>query len=297
MLNMRNTILIFIFLFAFVVIPFSTQAQTPQEMLNQYISELQKNPNDNALREKIIKHVQTMKPAPAIPEEAKKYMARGKAAFKGAKEINDFNDAASEFQKALLAAPWLAEGYYNLGIVQDKAGQHNAAKQSLKLYLAAAPNAPDAEKVKELIYEIDYRQEKAAKESSPAVIAEKKQKEDDEFIKKLNGVRFVTERQGCCYLTFDIQGNKVTSGYVCIGNASVCQSGAGWQYTDESTLHGREFTFGANNHPNYQCCPRENCKYVEDMIKSETKGKISNDGYTITTRNTCGETKTYRRER
>jgi len=43
------------------------QAQSPQETLNQYISDLQKNPTDYALREKIIKHVQTMKPAPAIP--------------------------------------------------------------------------------------------------------------------------------------------------------------------------------------------------------------------------------------
>jgi len=31
------------------------QAQSPQEILNQYISDLQKNPNDNALREKIIR--------------------------------------------------------------------------------------------------------------------------------------------------------------------------------------------------------------------------------------------------
>ncbi len=45
----------------------SVYAQTPQETLNQYISDLQKNPDDYALREKIIKHVQTMKPAPAIP--------------------------------------------------------------------------------------------------------------------------------------------------------------------------------------------------------------------------------------
>ncbi len=42
------------------------QAQSPQQTLNQYISNLQKNPNDYALREKIIRHVQAMKPAPGV---------------------------------------------------------------------------------------------------------------------------------------------------------------------------------------------------------------------------------------
>ena len=36
--------------------------------------------------------------------------------------------------------------------------------QNLKFYLIAAPKAADTEKVKELIYEIEYRKEKAAKD-------------------------------------------------------------------------------------------------------------------------------------
>lgn len=60
----------FVLFMLLMIVPIgSLHGQTPQETLNQYISELQKNPNDNALREKIIRHVQTMKPAPAIPEE------------------------------------------------------------------------------------------------------------------------------------------------------------------------------------------------------------------------------------
>lgn len=53
------------------------QSADAQETLKQYISDLQKNPNDYALREKIIRLVQTMKPAPVVPEEAERYMARG----------------------------------------------------------------------------------------------------------------------------------------------------------------------------------------------------------------------------
>jgi len=143
--------------------------------------------------------VQTMKPAPAVPEEAKRHLVRGKAAFKGAKEARDFNDAADEFKKALLYAPWLAEGYYNLGVIQDKASDYDDAMKNLKFYLIAAPKAPDAEKVKELIYEIEYRKDKAAKDKEAASrkVAEDKRAQQEaaarkqaEFLGRINGARY-----------------------------------------------------------------------------------------------------------
>jgi len=193
----------------------AAHAQSPQQTLTQYISDLQKSPNDYALRERIIKHVHTMRLAPVIPEEAKRYLVRGKAAFKGAKEARDFNDAAEEFKKALLYAPWLAEGYYNLGIIQDKAGLYADAMQSLKFYLMVAPNAPDTEKVKELIYEIEYRQEKAAKESSPTAIAAKQQNKAEEFFQRIIGARYVWHVNWVDYeetYSVDIYGDKVVFG-------------------------------------------------------------------------------------
>jgi tetratricopeptide (TPR) repeat protein len=153
-----------------------SQGSNPNETLSQYITDLQKNPNDNALREKIIKLALTLNPSPAVPEEAERFMARGIAAIKGAKGPSDFADAVAEFQKAALAAPWLANVYNNLGIAQDKAGQYAEAISSLKLYLLAAPFANDADEVKSLIYEIEYRQEKAAKEFS-----EEELKKEDEY--------------------------------------------------------------------------------------------------------------------
>jgi tetratricopeptide (TPR) repeat protein len=130
------------------------------------VGQLQKSPDDQALREKIIELALTLDPSPAVPEEAKRFMARGIAAIKSANESGDFTDAVAEFQKAALAAPWLANVYNNLGIAQDKAGQYAEAISSLKLYLLAAPAANDAEEVKSLIYEIEYREEKAARQSS-----------------------------------------------------------------------------------------------------------------------------------
>ena len=80
---------------------FAVRAENPQAILNQYMSELQKNPDDYALREKIIRHVQTMKPAPAVPDEARRFMNRGMAAAEGAKTESDYRDAIQEFQKAV----------------------------------------------------------------------------------------------------------------------------------------------------------------------------------------------------
>jgi tetratricopeptide (TPR) repeat protein len=202
----------FFLLFVISVSIAEAQSGNLQETLKQYISDLQKNPNDYPLREKIIRLVQEMKPAPAVPEEAERYMARGTAAVKSAKDANDFKDAVQEFEKATLAAPWLANAYYNLGFAQDKAGLYADAIKSLKLYLLAAPNASDTKEVKSLIYEIEYRQEKAAKESSPEAIAAKKQKEYDKWLRKLDGAKYVyrfstNEVIGMFY--FEISGKTV----------------------------------------------------------------------------------------
>lgn len=138
-----------------------------REALTYYVSALQKttggSDSEQKLREKIIKLVLKIQPSPAVPEEAERYMARGSAAVKGATTAKDFEDAVVEFRKALRIAPWFAEGYYNLGVVQDKAGYYQDAIRSLKYYLLASPNTQDAKEVRSLIFEIEYRQEKAQK--------------------------------------------------------------------------------------------------------------------------------------
>jgi hypothetical protein len=57
----------------------------PREQLKQYVGDLQKNPSDDALREKIIKLGLTLDPKPAIPSEVQEYLGRGGQAFEDAK--------------------------------------------------------------------------------------------------------------------------------------------------------------------------------------------------------------------
>lgn len=69
-------------------------SSNPREQLKQYVSDLQKSPDDQALREKIIKLVLTLDPKPATTEDAERFMARGAAAIKDAKVEGDFKDAS-----------------------------------------------------------------------------------------------------------------------------------------------------------------------------------------------------------
>ena len=103
------------------------------------------------------------------------------------KTEQDFKDAIAEFEKAVNTAPWLGEGYRNLGIVHDKAGQFDAAIKNLNFYLLTNPS--DAEKAKELIYKIEFHKEKAD---------DKKRKEKDAFYTDpTTGIEMILVKGGC----------------------------------------------------------------------------------------------------
>lgn len=116
-----------------------------------------------AERQEIIRLAQALTPPPAIPEEARRQMAHGKAAFQAAHRTSDFLEAEEHFEKAANIAPWWAPPYFNLGLVQEKIGDYDYAMANLKLYLYAAPNAPDAAAVQEKIYETEFGKKRAAK--------------------------------------------------------------------------------------------------------------------------------------
>lgn len=177
---MRNIILIVAIVLNLTAITWAA----PQGEFNQLITDLQKNPDDSSLREKIIKLVQTMKPAPAMSEEAQKHLGRGQAAVEIAKTSEDFLLAISEFKKALRLAPWLANAYFNLAVVQEKAGQFNEAMQNYKLYLLAAPSASDAQDVKTRIYGLELKAERQQKESQEKTAGEEREKQKQETLNK-----------------------------------------------------------------------------------------------------------------
>ncbi|MGA3333102.1 MAG: tetratricopeptide repeat protein [Terracidiphilus sp.] len=99
----------------------------------------------------------------AVPEEARRFMSRGMAAVEMAKTQKDYENAAREFEAAAKLAPDWPDIYFNLGSVQAKAGNYGEAMRQYKRYLELAPNAPDAAKVRDEIYKLEYREEQQAK--------------------------------------------------------------------------------------------------------------------------------------
>jgi len=91
---------------------------------------------------------------------ARRHMVRGQAAAKIAKTPADYEDAIREFEQAAKFAPDWPEIYYNLGVVQEKAKEYDKAIENLEKYLALAPNATDADVVREFIYKIEFLKER-----------------------------------------------------------------------------------------------------------------------------------------
>jgi len=143
-------------------------ASSPVNQLQQLTTQLQQSPGDQALRETIIALALTLNPKPATPDPAT--MAEGAAeyAFRNAKGNSDFSDAAKQYEKALLLAPWLAADYFNCGIAHEKAGENKEAIRNFNLYLLAAPTADDAQAVKKRIGGLQYVAQKAEEQSNAA---------------------------------------------------------------------------------------------------------------------------------
>jgi len=169
------------------------QAQSPQETLNRYISELRNHPNDNALREKVMKHVQTMNPLPATPEEARRYFIEGNALIKAAKDQKGYGLAIDAYRQCLLIAPWWAEAYYNYAVSLDLANRFDEAMNALKLYIAGNPGEAESRKAQDKIYELGAKKKLAAlkkEESSSATAAGGDQKRFEDWLKRLDGRRY-----------------------------------------------------------------------------------------------------------
>ena len=173
----------------------SEEAGKLREALGHYVTALKSTPEgsdaEHRLRERIIKLVQKIQPPPAVPEEAMRHIGRGQAAVEMAKRPEDYDRAIGEFKKAVSFAPWLSDGYYNLGVMQEKAGKFNEAINSFRLYLLAAPSSPDAQKVQTRIYALEYKAEQQREERRVKENKLRKEQQEKELIdgrlQSLNG--------------------------------------------------------------------------------------------------------------
>lgn len=94
--------------------------------------------------------------ADPVPEEARRYFTRGLVAVETARSSADYAAAVREMERARELAPQWPDVYYNLGLLYEKTGNYEAAIENLSGYLQLDPASPDAAKVQETIYKLEY---------------------------------------------------------------------------------------------------------------------------------------------
>jgi tetratricopeptide (TPR) repeat protein len=125
-----------------------------------YLETSAKQGLDSDIRKRVMKLYPKIDPAPAIPEEARKRAVFGMTAVKGAKDPKGLDRAIEEYRKAIQLAPWWADLYYNLAMVQEQRSHFLEAAETFKLYLAASPKDPQAQLIQNKIYELEYKAQK-----------------------------------------------------------------------------------------------------------------------------------------
>jgi hypothetical protein len=128
--------------------------------LAAYVADFQNNPQDTALRDRIVALAKSLDPAPEIPELAKTGFSSAAAKLKSASSADDFKAAAAQFDAVAVQAPWYAYAYFNAASAYNQAGDYDSARRELALYQSAArPADPGTGLAEELERDLDRRQD------------------------------------------------------------------------------------------------------------------------------------------
>lgn len=193
------------------------QAENYRAAAWQYTYALQKAQEGSADEQRLMERAidaakRVSPPLSGAAGDAAHYMARGTAAVEMAKTPEDYRRAAVEFGRAGREAPWYADAHYNRGVVQEKAGQFDAAMQSFRLYLRAAPDAPDAQAVAQRISALGYKAERQREQRAADQTTKAARSYDDlagnwrdqfgqQFLLKIEGNAYTMTRVMGCWGT------------------------------------------------------------------------------------------------
>lgn len=108
-----------------------------------------------AIQESIFSMMRRNPSLSEMPEDARKYALRGEVLIKE----GNFEQAATEFKKAIQTAPYAARLYYNAALINAELKKYPEAIRHMKIYLKAAPDAPDARAAKDEIIKWEFMME------------------------------------------------------------------------------------------------------------------------------------------
>ncbi|MEN6525646.1 MAG: tetratricopeptide repeat protein [Candidatus Polarisedimenticolia bacterium] len=112
----------------------------------------------SSLRAAVFAAAGKMPTPPEMPDDAHRRVVRGELLIKE----GDVERAYVEFMEAQRIAPYVPKLYYNTALICAQLKKYDRAIQQMNLYLAAAPEAPDARAAKDEIIKWELQQERQA---------------------------------------------------------------------------------------------------------------------------------------
>lgn len=173
-MKIKNIILSALFSFAVPTVTFAqiplpeikTKVKVVKETkeakeLTSLTEQYQKTPTDSALREKMIKLAQKVKPN--VPEEATRAFEKATALQTEAKDAAGFDLSIAAYKEAIAIAPWWGDAYFNLALTLDSAQKYDEAIAALKIYqLTINSESSEIRDVQNKIFAIEAKIEKSS---------------------------------------------------------------------------------------------------------------------------------------
>lgn len=138
-----------------ILLTAATHVDSDREQLSRLVQELQGNPDDDSLREQVIKLALRVKPG--IPIETRHDFVMGVTIVKTAQDAASQSLAIQSFNNVLKIAPWYGDAYYNLAIAQELAGHLDGAKASLHFFILTQPGANGVQDAQDRIAALDAK--------------------------------------------------------------------------------------------------------------------------------------------
>ncbi len=97
----------------------------------------------------VVARYRAANPKPRLPEEARKFKVQAEFVL----QDKQFDEALELYGNALEIAPWWPEGHYNRALILGETKKYRDAMNEMKRYLLLVPDAPDARKAQDKIYQ------------------------------------------------------------------------------------------------------------------------------------------------
>jgi hypothetical protein len=206
---------------------------------------------------KLVDLAARLDPAPAIPDEARRYFDRAEVLAREAQGEAGYLKAIHEYDEGLRRAPWDAKATYNMALLAERINKTDTTLILLNRYLLLAPHAPEAR-------DADAPEAREVQKK----IAELEVKKQKTGIGALAGTWRMVEKDGTLnqwsHIRIDVQNGEIVWTDVCDksggqrlrGDEKVVDrfklqgqrlTGSGWkraQWTNEASPQTDEACFG-----------------------------------------------------